>query len=96
MINGYTAVVSPEALGRSVRAVVDVSLVPGDEADEFEQRLVERSEVVFAAYVTGSADYSLVVECSGTVGLDAFVRWLRADPAVAVTESRLMLRAIVG
>ena len=96
VITGYGARVDPEALGRSVRAVIDVSLVPGDEADAFEARVVEREEVVLAAYVTGSADYTMVVECAGADGLDAFVRWVRADEAVARTESKLMLRAIVG
>jgi hypothetical protein len=52
----------PAALARSVRAVIDVSLVPGDEADAFEQLVVEREEVVLAAYVTGSADYTMVAE----------------------------------
>lgn len=96
VITGYTAVVSAESLGRDVRAVVDVSLIPGDHADAFEQRLAARDEVVFAAYVTGSADYSVVAECRGAVGLDTFVRWVRADPAVASTESRLLLRSVVG
>lgn len=96
VILGYAAQVAPDAIGRSTRAVVDVSLVPGDEADEFEQRLAARDEVVFAGYVTGSADYSVQVECRGTAGLDAFVRWVRADPAVASTESRLVLRSIVA
>jgi Lrp/AsnC family leucine-responsive transcriptional regulator len=96
VITGYGARVDPAALGRSVRAVIDVSLVPGDEADAFEQRLVGRDEVVMAAYVTGSADYTMVVECAGAEGLDAFVRWVRADEAVARTESKLMLRSIVG
>ncbi len=96
VITGYRADIAPEAIGRTVRAVVDVSLVPGDEADAFETRLVERDEVVMAAYVTGSADYSIVAECAGTEGLDAFVRWVRADPAVAVTESKLILRSIVS
>ncbi len=96
VITGYCARVDPAALGRSVRAVIDVSLVPGDEADAFERRVVERDEVVLAAYVTGSADYTIVVECAGADGLDAFVRWVRADEAVARTESKLMLRSIVG
>jgi len=96
VITGYGARVDPAALGRSVRAVIDVSLVPGDEADAFEARVVEREEVVLAAYVTGSADYTMVVECVGADGLDAFVRWVRADEAVARTESKLMLRSIVG
>ncbi len=96
VITGYHADVDPAALGRTVRAIIDVSLVPGDEVDAFEARLAERDEVVTAAYVTGSADYSIIAECGGTTGLDAFVRWVRADPAVARTESRLMLRSIVG
>jgi Lrp/AsnC family leucine-responsive transcriptional regulator len=96
VIEGYRAVIDSAALGRSVRSVVDVSLVPGNVADAFEVRLAERDEVVFAAYVTGSADYTVVVECAGADGLDAFVRWVRADKAVARTESKLILRAIVN
>ena len=96
VITGYSAQLDPGKLGRSVRAVIDVSLVPGDQADAFEARVVGRDEVVLAAYVTGSADYTMVVECVGADGLDAFVRWVRADEAVARTESKLMLRSIVG
>jgi Lrp/AsnC family leucine-responsive transcriptional regulator len=96
VIKSYRAVVDSAALGRSVRAVVDVSLSPGDVADSFEIRLADREEVVFAAYVTGSADYTVVVECEGADGLDAFVRWVRADEAVARTESKLILRSIIN
>ncbi|MFT4658794.1 MAG: Lrp/AsnC family leucine-responsive transcriptional regulator [Candidatus Aldehydirespiratoraceae bacterium] len=96
VITGYSARIDPAAVGRTVRAVVDVSLGPGDEADAFEARLAERDEVIMAAYVTGSADYTIVAECAGAEGLDAFVRWVRADEAVARTESKLMLRSVIG
>jgi len=96
VITGYAARIDPDAVGRTVRAVVDVSLVPGDQADAFEARLVERNEVVLAGYVTGSSDYTIVAECAGADGLDAFVRWVRADQAVARTESKLLLRSVVG
>lgn len=94
MIGGYRVAVDPAALGRTVRAVVDASLAPGGQVDEFERRLVERNEVTFAAYVTGTADYSIMVECEGADGLDAFVRWLRADAGVARTETKLLLRVV--
>ena len=94
VIEGYTVRVDPEALGRTVRAVVDVSLGPG-EVDEFEARLGERDEVAFAAYVTGTADYTILVECEGAEGLDAFVRWLRSDAGVASTETKLLLRVVI-
>lgn len=96
VIEGYSVRVDPEALGRTVRAVVDVSLGAGDQVDAFEERLAQRDEVVFAAYVTGTADYSIIVECVGADGLDAFVRWLRADAGVARTETKLLLRVVAG
>jgi Lrp/AsnC family leucine-responsive transcriptional regulator len=96
VIQGYTVRVDPEALGRTVRAVVDVSLGPGDQVERFEAALAERDEVTFAAYVTGTADYSIIVECEGAEGLDSFVRWLRADAGVARTETKLLLRVVAG
>jgi Lrp/AsnC family leucine-responsive transcriptional regulator len=96
VIEGYTVRVDPDALGRTVRAVVDVSLGAGDQVDDFEDRLAQRDEVTFAAYVTGTADYSIVVECEGADGLDTFVRWLRADAGVARTETKLLLRVVTG
>jgi len=96
VVAGYTVRVDPAALGRTVRAVVDVSLGPGDQVDRFETALASREEVVFAAYVTGTADYSINVECEGAEGLDAFVRWLRADAGVARTETKMLLRVVVG
>jgi Lrp/AsnC family transcriptional regulator, leucine-responsive regulatory protein len=96
VIEGYTVRVDPAALGRTVRAVVDVSLGAGDQMDRFESALAERDEVTFAAYVTGTADYSINVECEGAEGLDGFVRWLRADVGVARTETKLLLRVVAG
>ena len=95
VITGYDTRVDAATVGRTVRAIVDVSLVPGDGADGFEARIADRDEVVFAAYVTGGADYKVTVECAGAEGLDAFVRWVRADEVVARTESQLILRTIV-
>jgi Lrp/AsnC family leucine-responsive transcriptional regulator len=93
VIEGYTVRVDPATLGRTVRAVVDVSLGPGD-VDEFEARLAERDEVAFAAYVTGTADYTIIVECEGAEGLDTFVRWLRSDVGVMSTETKMLLRVV--
>lgn len=94
IIEGYSARIDRSRLGRDVRALIDVSLAPGDHAEAFEQRLTERPEVVFVAYVTGSADYIVIVECDGAEGLDNVVRWLRGDAAVARTESKLILRNV--
>jgi Lrp/AsnC family leucine-responsive transcriptional regulator len=94
IIRGYRAEVDPAAYGRTTRAVIEVGLIAGAHAEEFEHRLRTRDEIAFAAYVTGSSDYSLQCECNGSEGLDGLVRWLRADPAVARTETRFILRVV--
>ena len=96
VITGYAAVVDPAALGRTVRGVIDVALPPGMDPSTFEALIAERPEVTFAAYVTGTADYTIVVDCEGAEGLDAMVRWLKLDAGVARTESKLVLRNLVG
>ncbi len=94
VIDGYTVRIDPAALGRTVRAVIDVSLGAGVQVDDFEARLADRDEVSFAAYVTGTADYSILVECRGADGLDTFVRWLRAEAGVSRTETKMLLRVV--
>ncbi len=69
---------------------------PATRSTNSSSRLAQRDEVTFAAYVTGTADYSIIVECEGADGLDAFVRWLRADAGVARTETKLLLRVVAG
>ena len=96
VIRGYTATIDPVAFGRTVRAVIDVGLPPGVDPAPFEALLATRDEVALAMYVTGPSDYSIIVDCAGAEGLDSFIRWLKADAGVARTESRFVLRPIVG
>lgn len=96
LIRGYAAQVDPAAFGRSVRAVIDIGLPPTLDPSVFEAKLAGRDEVAFAAYVTGESDYTIVVDCAGAAGLDGFIRWLKAEAGVARTESKFVLRPIVG
>jgi Lrp/AsnC family transcriptional regulator, leucine-responsive regulatory protein len=96
VIRGYRADIDPSALGRDVRAVIDVSLPAGGDPAAFEARLAERDEVELALYVTGPADYTVIVDCVGAEGLDGFIRWLKAEGGVARTESKFVLRPVIG
>ena len=96
LIRGYQARIDPRALGRDVRAVVDVALPPGVDPAQFEEILRQREEVALAMYVTGPADYTIIVDCAGADGLDAFIRWLKAEGGVARTESKFVLRPVIG
>ena len=96
VVRGYRADIDPASLGRNVRAVIDVGLHAGADPAEFESRLSERDEVELALYVTGPADYTVIVDCVGAEGLDAFIRWLKTEGGVARTESKFVLRPVIG
>ena len=95
VITGYRAIVDPAAIGRELRAVVELSLRPEVIPEDFETALESRPDVTFAAYVTGAADYAVLLDCAGPQGLDAFTRWCKANGA-SHTESRVVLRRVVG
>jgi Lrp/AsnC family transcriptional regulator, leucine-responsive regulatory protein len=95
VIAGYQAIVDPAALGRDLRAIVELSLRADVVPEHFETQLANQEVVAFAAYVTGSADYAVLVDCMGADGLDRFVRWCKANGA-ASTESRVVLRRVAG
>ena len=95
VIGGYRAMISPQALGKDLAAVVELSLRPDVVPEDFENELVKQGDVTFAAYVTGAADYAVFLDCAGPEGLDRFARWCKANGA-ASTESRVVLRRVVG
>jgi Lrp/AsnC family transcriptional regulator, leucine-responsive regulatory protein len=96
VLRSYTAVVDQAALGRDLRAVIDVSLPPTMTPEDFEARLVERDEIAFAAFVTGAADYIVVADCEGAEGLDSLIRWLKVQGGAATTVSKVVLRSVIG
>lgn len=96
VIRGFHADIDPAAMGRDVRAVIDLSLPPGMDPSEFESLLATRSEIALAVYVTGPSDYTMIVDCAGAEGLDAFIRWLKVKAHAARTESRFVLRPVIG
>ncbi len=95
VIGGYRAMISPQALGKDLAAVVELSLRPDIVPEDFERELNLQGDVSFAAYVTGAADYAVFLDCAGPEGLDRFTRWCKANGA-ASTESRVVLRRVVG
>jgi Lrp/AsnC family leucine-responsive transcriptional regulator len=96
VITGYQTRIDPAALGRTVRAVIDVDLPPGGDPAAFEAHLARRDEIVLASYVTGPGDYTIVADCEGPTGLDSLVRWLKAEAGAARTESKVVLRDVIG
>ena len=82
VIMGFGARVNQAALGRSLEAVIDARM---PHSQGFDDALMKRDDVQWAAHVTGESDVKLAVACEGTAGLDALLRWLQREGA---TETR--------
>ena len=63
IIEREVAIVSPEALGRSLTAIVEVTLnTHGPKAvEEFQRAIQAMPEVMHGYYITGNADFILIV-----------------------------------
>lgn len=91
VITRFTTVVDQRTLGRSLSAIVDARVTT---SAKFDEALRRRSDVVWAAHVTGVPDVKIMVACEGTEGLDEFLQWL-AKQGATDTRTDVVLRPIV-
>ena len=71
IIQAEVAIVSPEALGRSLTAIVEVTLDTDRPkvVEEFQKAVQAAPEVMQGYYVTGNADFVLIVTGENHAGL---------------------------
>ncbi len=76
VIQADVAVVNPKAIGRAMTFVVQVSLERerADLIDAFKKKMKNNKAVQQCYYVTGSADFILVVTAADMEGYDRFTR----------------------
>nr|WP_042194202.1 Lrp/AsnC family transcriptional regulator [Kibdelosporangium sp. MJ126-NF4]CEL21157.1 Transcriptional regulator, AsnC family [Kibdelosporangium sp. MJ126-NF4]CTQ96277.1 Transcriptional regulator, AsnC family [Kibdelosporangium sp. MJ126-NF4] len=75
MITGYTATVSPEAVGRNVQALLTVQVQPHARplVDPFVQHVLALPETIALHHVTGASDFIVHVACHSTADLQRLV-----------------------
>lgn len=83
VIEGDVSIVSPKALGRDVVMLVSVSLERDrtDIVDRFKRTIRAMTEVMSAFYVTGGADFVLLVTASCMEEYERFTRRLAYENA---------------
>ena len=76
VIEAEIAVVSPRAVGRALTLVVTLSLERerADIIDDFKRLLREAPEIMFGYYLTGEADFLMVVTARDMEDFEAFSR----------------------
>jgi len=78
VIKGFRAEINQAALGRTLEAVIDARM---PHTQGFDDAVMKRDDVLWAAHVTGESDVTLAVACNGTAGLDALLKWLQREGA---------------
>jgi Lrp/AsnC family leucine-responsive transcriptional regulator len=98
VITADVSVVRPASLGRPVTAIVLVNMVREGRAqiDAFTERLRRRPEVVATWYVTGNADFVLVLNLADLAEYEAFANEVfLSDPNIGKFETLMSLRELV-
>ena len=92
VIQGYSARLDPELLGRGLTAFVSVTLESPAFRDPFVSGIAKLTSVVECHHVAGDDDYLLKVYVNGTRGLEMFVtERLKVLPGVARTRTTVVL-----
>ncbi|ASY61107.1 Lrp/AsnC family transcriptional regulator [Sinorhizobium sp. CCBAU 05631] len=76
VIEADVAIVSPEAVGRSMQMLVSISLERDrtDIIDRFKQAIRKTPEIMSGYYVTGDADFVLIISVRDMVDYERFTR----------------------
>jgi Lrp/AsnC family leucine-responsive transcriptional regulator len=93
VITGFVALVDPAAGGRTLQALIGVTLAAATDSDEFAANAARLEPVVELLHLTGAPDYQLRVACRDTAELDALLRTLRNRLGAADTETTIVLRS---
>ena len=93
VITGFVALVDPAAGGRTLQALVGVTLSPGTDSDGFAAQVARLEQVIEVLHLTGAPDYQLRVACRDTAELDALLRTLRLRHGAADTDTTIILRS---
>ena len=97
IIQAEVAIVSPEALGRSLTAIVEVMLDTDrpQVVEEFQRAIQAASEVMQGYYVTGNTDFILIVTAKDMQDYEAFAqRFLSKKPHVKHFRTSVVMRRV--
>jgi Lrp/AsnC family leucine-responsive transcriptional regulator len=93
VIRGFVALIDPAAGGRTLQALVGVTLAHGTDSDRFADAAAKLDAVTEVLHLTGAPDYQLRVSCRDTAELDALLRTLRLRLGATDTETTIVLRS---
>jgi DNA-binding Lrp family transcriptional regulator len=96
VIEGFTALLDPTAVGRPIDALVDVRLPSSVLFIGLDDELLALPEVVDAVHLTGRFDYQVRLRCRTIDDLDDILRGFKERLGVEETSTRVVLSTVTG
>jgi Lrp/AsnC family leucine-responsive transcriptional regulator len=87
VIQGYSAVVDPRALGYDVLAFSWITQAPGTMSHDLTDSFAAIPEIEECHHITGEADYLIKVRARDTLDLERVLRRVQSTPDVFSTET---------
>ncbi len=97
IIQSEVAVLSPDALGRKLIAIVEVTLEREQPniLEEFKRRMVATSEVMQCYYVTGDADFIVIITAKDMQEFDGLTTTLFSEnPSVKRFTTSMVVKTV--
>jgi Lrp/AsnC family transcriptional regulator, leucine-responsive regulatory protein len=97
IIQAEVAIVSPDALGRSLTAIVEVTLDTDQPkvVEEFQRAIQAAPEVMQGYYVTGNADFVLIVTAKSIQDYEKFAqRFFSKRPHIKYFRTSVVMRRV--
>jgi Lrp/AsnC family leucine-responsive transcriptional regulator len=87
VIEGYAAIVRPEALGYPVLAFTWLTQAPGTAGHDLTDSFAQIAEIEECHHIAGEADYLLKIRARDTRDLERIIKRLQTAPDVFATET---------
>ncbi len=91
VIQGYSAVVAPDALGYGVLAFTWLTQAPGTGVHDLTADFADIPEIEECHHIAGEADYLLKIRVRDTLDLERIIHRLQINPHVFSTETDVVL-----
>lgn len=96
IINGYTTIINPSALGYHITAMVSITTTTQLPAEDYEGRLDEISEIQKCYSVAGDENYIALVLTKNPQTLEKLVRRIQRLPGTLTVKASVILSSPVN
>ena len=94
IIEQYTTVLNPAAMGKELSAIMMISMEDPSDTPEFRRLVQELDEILECHYITGTYDYVLKITTKNMATLEALMNKIKSIKSIKHTETNVIFSTI--